>query len=386
VGNIWITMVVMVTLAAFGAIFKRMQLLRQEHAAFLNSIVINLTLPATVFLAVRKVRDQPWQQLLKVPLIAYTVLAACGVTAYFLTRWLRLERRTAGAFIIIAMLGSTATLGYPLIGELYKLQPPATPSAETCQAHPGVCAAYEEILVQYGQAKPVRDYPPPSSEACSAQPTPQLCTDYQETLAQYAKELQEAQVRVRDSLGAAAFFSELGTLIPLLTVAVVIASRYGEGEKFTWRNLLAVLKFGPFVAFLIGLLFLNDPIPDVITSILSVLSQATLFLVMLSLGITIRWGDFFGRQRRAILAVNVIKLVLAPALTLLLCLLLGLGGTMGATTVLMAALPALVLCLAYANQYHLDVEFSSNALFASFLLGAVTLSIAALVTTGLFGG
>ncbi len=385
-GNIWVTMVVMVSLAAIGAILKRIQILRQEYAGLLNSIVINLTLPATVFLAVRKVRDQPWQQLVKVPLIAYIVLAICGVVAYYVARWLRLERRTAGAFIIIAMLGSTATLGYPLISELYKLQPPPAPSAEVCQAQPGVCAAYEEILVQYGQAKPVRDYPPPSTEACSAQPTPQLCTDYQETLARYTQELQEAQVRLKDSLGAAAFFSELGTLIPLLTVAVVIASRYGEGEKFTWRNLLAVLKFGPFVAFLIGLLFLNDPIPDVITSILGVLSQATLFLVMLSLGITIRWGDFFGRQRRAILAVNLIKLVLSPALTLLLCLLLGLGGTMGVATVLMSSLPALVLCLAYANQYRLDIEFSSNALFASFLLGVVTLSLTWVVTTGLFGG
>jgi predicted permease len=70
---------------------------------------------------------------------------------------------------------------------------------------------------------------------------------------------------------------------------------------------------------------------------------------------------------------------LAPALALLLCGLLGVTGEVRLVTILESALPALILCLSYANQYHLDIEFASNALFASFFLGAITLPILALV-------
>ncbi len=324
-----------VGLIVIGALLKWAQILRTEHAALLNSIVINLTLPATVFgavLSLRKVKLS-WLELLRVPLISYVVIIVCGLAAYVVTRLLRMERRTAGALIIVAMLGSTAFLGYPLKDALFR-PPELSPECTSCFDENPVCRAFAE------------DH----AEACAA---------YDEANA------------------SAVFYSELGTLIPILTVAVVIASRYGEGERFTWRNLLAVLKFGPFVAFLLGLLFYTENIPPFITSILGLLARATVPLIMLSLGITIRWGNFFGRHARAILAVNLIKLVLAPLLAFVLCLVLGLSGEVRTVTTLMASLPSLMICLAYANQYHLDVEFASNALFASFFFGAITLPLIA---------
>jgi predicted permease len=301
--DILVVVAQIVLLILFGALLKRVQILRNEHAVLLNSLVTNLTLPATVFLAVRNIQRESWRELVKVPLVAYLVIAACGGLAFVAARWLRLERRTAGALIITAMLGSTAFLGYPLVRGLF---------GEKSQGY-----------------------------------------------------------------AAAVFYSEVGTLIPILTVAVVIASHYGEGERFSWRNLLAVLKFGPFVAFLIGLLFLNEAVPEVLLGMLRLLSQATVPLIMLSLGITISWGDFFGRHIRGILATSMIKLLVAPLLAVVLTGLLGLSGEIRSVTILMSALPSLMLCLAYANQYHLDVEFASSALFASFFLGALTLPIVA---------
>jgi predicted permease len=304
-GDILLRVGQIVGLIFIGALLRRVEILRQEHAALLNGIVINLTLPATVFLAVRLIKQEQWTMLLKVPLVAYLVIAVCGLTAYLFTRWTRMERRKAGAFIITSMLGSTAFLGYPLVEGLF--------------------------------GKPSLEY------------------------------------------AAAVFYSELGTLIPILTVAVIIASRYGEGERFTWRNLLAVLKFGPFVAFLIGLLFYNDPIPEFLSGMLGYLSAATVPLIMLSLGITIRWGDFFGRHFRSIVVLNAIKLLLAPLLALLFANFVGLDPSILSVTVLMSALPALMICLSYANQYKLDIEFASNILFASFFFGAITLPIVATV-------
>jgi predicted permease len=291
-----------VGLIVIGALLRWTQILRQEHAALLNSLVMNLTLPATVILAVRTIHPEDFGQLILVPLVAYLVIGTCGVTAYIATRWLQLERRTAGAFIITSMLGTTAFLGYPLVQ-----------------------AIFGKDSVEFG---------------------------------------------------AAVFYSELGTLLPILTVAVVIASRYGEGEHFSWRNLQAVLKSGPFVALLIGLLFYDMNL-GIFEGMLELLQRATVPLIMLSLGITISWGDFFGKHVRSILTLNAIKLLLAPLLTLVLCGVFGLEGGIRAVTILMSALPALMLSLSFANQYHLDIEFASNALFASFFFGAITLPIVA---------
>ncbi len=335
-GDIFSRIAVIGGLILIGALLRRAQILRAEHAALLNILVMNLTLPATVFLAVLSLRHvgKSWLELLRVPLVAYLVTALCGLLAYFLSRRMGLDRRRAGVFILLAMLGSTAFLGYPMKDALYR-----PGGEEPLPAECSSCSEQEEICLTYREKHP------------------QECAIYDEANA------------------TAVFYSELGTLIPLLTVAVVVASRYGEGERFSWRNLLAVLKSGPFVAFLIGLLFYNEGIPGIITGILGVLSQVTVPLIMLSLGITVRWGDFFGRQARAILAVSALKLLLSPALAFLFCLFLGLSGQMRSVTILMAALPPLMLSLSYANQYRLDVEFASNALFASFFFGAITLPI-----------
>lgn len=303
VNDILVVVAQIVGLIVVGALLKWAQILKTEHAVLLNSLVMNLTLPATVFLAVRSIQGENWRELLLVTLVAYGVVGICGLVAYLATRLLRLERRIAGAFILTAMFGSTAFLGYPLVNGIFG----------------------EQSLESSG----------------------------------------------------AVFYSELGTLIPLLTIGVIIASHYGEGARFSWRNLLAVLKSGPFVALLIGLLFYADPVPDVLVGMLQLLRTATVPLIMLSLGITIRWGDFFGRHARSILALNVIKLLIAPALAVGLCMLLGLTGGLRSVAILMSALPALMLCLSYANQFRLDIEFASNALFASFFFAAITLPIVA---------
>ena len=65
-----------------------------------------------------------------------------------------------------------------------------------------------------------------------------------------------------------------------------------------------------------------------------------------------------------------------PLLALALCAAFGLEGGVRAATILMSALPAVMLSLSYASQYHLDIEFTSNALFSSFFFGAITLTCA----------
>ncbi|GIV97165.1 MAG: hypothetical protein KatS3mg057_1822 [Herpetosiphonaceae bacterium] len=107
------------TVIGIGMMVRRLRWLdnagitTRQASTFLNTLVINLTLPAVVFLGLVRV-EKLSLGLLKIPLIAYLVIAASTGLAYLATRLLRLRRETAGAFIISSMCGSTAFFGYPI--------------------------------------------------------------------------------------------------------------------------------------------------------------------------------------------------------------------------------------------------------------------------------
>ncbi len=173
------------------------------------------------------------------------------------------------------------------------------------------------------------------------------------------------------------FYSELGSLVLLVTIGIVIASFYGEGSKFGWQNLLAIPRSGPFVAMVLALLFYDDTIPKPITDILRIISGSTLFIMMFSLGITIVWKDI-RRHLVPVLAINFIKLILAPLIGLVLARLLGVGPRETYVIVIDSATPSVIFCLGYAAQYKLDAEFASEAVFSSFFFCLLTIPFVSL--------
>lgn len=192
------------------------------------------------------------------------------------------------------------------------------------------------------------------------------------------------QTGYTETLGIHAFYSEIGTLLPLLTVVVLVASYYGEGQRWSWSNALkGLFRFLPFIALLLGLLFWpethGERFPAVITATLGFLQSATVMLSMVALGMTITVRDF-SQYLRSVVSVNIIKLVIGPLVALGLALLFGLGEQARFVVVIDSAIPAILIAIAYSGQYKLDVEFASTAVFATFLLSPITLLIwAALV-------
>lgn len=170
------------------------------------------------------------------------------------------------------------------------------------------------------------------------------------------------------------FYSELGSLVLLVTVGIVIASFYGEGSRFSSQNLLAISRSGPFIAMVLALLFYNEKLPQWLNQLLLTLSAATLPIMMFSLGITIVWKDVRDHLLQ-ILVLNGIKLIIAPLLGLFLARLFGLDPLTTFVVGIDAATPAIVLCVAYAAQYKLDVEFASEAVFSSFFFCVFTIPI-----------
>src|SRR5262249_4667914 len=104
-----------------GVLYKAFGILQAEIAPLLARLVMTLTLPALVFDQIRQAgaKNIPFSlDFLKVPLLAYLVMAVCGLLAWATGKRLALPRTQQGAVILAAMLGSTAFLGYPIITAL----------------------------------------------------------------------------------------------------------------------------------------------------------------------------------------------------------------------------------------------------------------------------
>jgi predicted permease len=299
----------LIALVAIGAALKSAQILPPLLAPALNALVINVTLPATVLSAVRQAHDKG---------------AQVGWGEFKIT------------LIALIIISISASLAFAL-SRLWLHLPRRTEGTFVLVTMFGSTAFIALPIIQ-------GLYPPQNPN--SGPP-----------------------------LLAALFYSELGTLIPLVTVGVLIASLYGEaedGKQFGWRTLLAIPKSAPFIWLIIGLLFYTDEIPQGVTDFLAGLSQVNAYLVFLALGLTIVWQDI-GRWLRPLLALNLIKLILAPVLGVLLARLLGVSSNVLNVVVIESAVPAVLLGISYANQYKLDVEFASTAVFSSFIFSVVTL-------------
>ena len=177
-------------------------------------------------------------------------------------------------------------------------------------------------------------------------------------------------------LAAHIIYSEIGTLLMLVTVGLAVASIYGEGGAFSWRNLLAVPRATPFIALMIGLLFYNDPgVPKVLTDLTQTMGDTTSFLMMLYLGMSIV-GTGLVAYWPAILASQAIKLIVAPILSLVLLGVLQIGGNPDflKAVVIDSSAPSILLCLAYAAQYKLDLRLAAALVFSSFVFSLLTVA------------
>jgi hypothetical protein len=97
---------------ALGWALKRIKFLGRHDVNILNKIIIYVSLPALIFLAVQK--EDLTLGLAKMPLFAAVVMLACLAAAYAAGRLLRLKPPLMGAFLLVAAMGNTGYLGFPL--------------------------------------------------------------------------------------------------------------------------------------------------------------------------------------------------------------------------------------------------------------------------------
>ena len=112
-------------LIVLGAFLKRLRVLHVAHVPILNGLVIHVTLPALIFLALTRAPTLPASDV-RLPMVFWTAEAVTMALAYGLGRLLRLSRSALGALMIVGVFGNTAFLGYPITLSLLPKEFPAT--------------------------------------------------------------------------------------------------------------------------------------------------------------------------------------------------------------------------------------------------------------------
>lgn len=98
---------------AVGVALRHFGVLRREDAGILHRVIIYVALPALIFTSVVAAPLAP--ELLRAAAVAWAVSLAGLALAWEFAHVLRLPSKTAGAFVLVAALGNTGYLGYPVV-------------------------------------------------------------------------------------------------------------------------------------------------------------------------------------------------------------------------------------------------------------------------------
>lgn len=161
----------------------------------------------------------------------------------------------------------------------------------------------------------------------------------------------------------------------LLTAGVMLASRYGGGTRENpW---LGLLKVPPLWAALLALVLNASglPMPAAVEKWLGMLAGAVVPLMLIALGMGLRWSAFKLGQLPLMAPALVLQLLLMPLLVWGLAWWLGLRGEMLAAVVLEAAMPSMVLGMVICDRYHLDTTLYITVVTISTAISLVSLPL-----------
>lgn len=162
----------------------------------------------------------------------------------------------------------------------------------------------------------------------------------------------------------------------LLTLGIMMAHRLGaDGQEV--HPLRELTRVPPLwaVAVAMGLNLLDVPRPEIVHNTLSTLSGAVVPLMLIALGMSIRWDTMRIRFLPMLLPVAVISLLLAPAVALMAGQILAVPQHIATATVLLAAMPTMIFGIVICERYGLDSALYAAAVFLTTLLSVVSLTL-----------
>ncbi len=112
----WSNFLPFLLLILVGFFSKKVGLIEPRDRRTINKLIINLTLPLLIFNVFLKTSLR--LELLKVPILAWLVMGGAGILA-FVFSFFTDKPSLKGGFFLVAVLGNTGYLGYPLTRLLY---------------------------------------------------------------------------------------------------------------------------------------------------------------------------------------------------------------------------------------------------------------------------
>lgn len=162
----------------------------------------------------------------------------------------------------------------------------------------------------------------------------------------------------------------------LMTAGILFARAHGEAPD-GGNPLVALLKVPPLwaVAAAVGLNLGGVPLTPWVEGVLESLGTAVPPLMLIALGMGLRWETLGWRQARLLAPVMAIQLVLVPLVVWGLATALGLAGDRLVGVVLEGAMPCMVLGIVICDRFRLDAGLYAGAVTVSTVLSLLTLPV-----------
>ena len=171
----------------------------------------------------------------------------------------------------------------------------------------------------------------------------------------------------------------------VLTVGVLIAHYFSDNESdiHPFRELLKVPPLWALA--LAGLLNIaNMPQPIPVHSALSILGGGVVPLMLIALGMSIRWDTIKLKYLPLLLPVSLVSLFIAPLVVFFVATALQVPTDTLTVSVILAAMPTMIFGIVLCERYQLDSGLYAAAVFLTTVLSIGTLTVWFNLTTSLF--
>lgn len=162
----------------------------------------------------------------------------------------------------------------------------------------------------------------------------------------------------------------------LLTLGMLLAQHFGDRQREV-HPLKELTRIPPLWAVTIGLCLnvASVPRPEFIHTILATLSGGVIPLMLIVLGMSIRWTSLKWRYLALLLPVVLVTLVINPGSAFLLSSLVELDSSLVVPVTLLAAMPTMVFGIVICERYGLDIELYAAAVTLTTICCLVSLPV-----------
>lgn len=181
-----------------------------------------------------------------------------------------------------------------------------------------------------------------------------------------------------DPVVYALIYDQLGTFLALAIYGSVVLALFNKDNKFEVKHisgkdiLVKIILFPPFISLVIAIFLHFIDLPIIYFQLLKPIAMTLLPVVMIAVGFQLVLKIEYDKIMPFIVGLSI-KMFIAPALVLLLFILIGFKGTIYQVTVFEAAMPPMITAGALAIMAGLSPKLTASMLAYGLLLSFISL-------------